>query len=112
MAWSRVMPGRGGYLQEDVKHSSTGRERKGQENTARQHETEHETLKDDERHGAESMCVAHEDKGRPITTWSGPIGEKARRKRINQLQKIRLINYCSQQDNATTRVREINSVYE
>ena len=26
-----------------------------------------------------SMCIAHEDKGRPISTWSRPIGEKVYR---------------------------------
>ena len=36
----------------------------------------HERVQDDERHGAELKCAAHEDKGRPITTWRRPIGEK------------------------------------
>ncbi len=27
----------------------------------------------------EKKCVTHEDKGRPITTWRRPIGEKVRR---------------------------------
>ena len=33
-----------------------------------QHQRLHERIPDDETHGAESKCVAHEDKGWPITT--------------------------------------------
>ena len=31
-------------------------------------------VRDDGRHGGESKCVTHEDKGRLITTWRRPIG--------------------------------------
>ena len=36
----------------------------------------HESVQNNERRGAESKCVAHGDKGWPITTWRRPVGEK------------------------------------
>ena len=66
--------GRGGYHQDHVKHASAGKEKKGQaqEEMTGQHQGGHERVQD----GAESKCVIHEDKGRPITTWRRPKGEK------------------------------------
>ena len=62
------------------KHTSAGKEKKGwsMEEMARQHPGWHEIILDDEIHGAESKCVAHEDKGRPIATWRRPMGENTR----------------------------------
>ena len=34
-----------------------------------QHQGGHERMQDDRGHGTELKCVAHEDKGRLITTW-------------------------------------------
>ena len=49
------------------------RRREAQEEMAGQQQGWHERIRDDERHGAESKCVAHEGKGRTITTWTGHI---------------------------------------
>ena len=80
MVWPRVKEGRGGYHQEDVKHASARKEKKGeaQEKMVGQYQGGHERVQDDGRHGTISKCVAHEDKGRPIATWRRPLGEKVR----------------------------------
>ena len=81
MVWPRVKEGRGGYHQEDVKHASARKEKKGeaQEKMVGQYQGGHERVQDDGRHGTKSKCVAREDKGRPIATWRRPLGEKVRR---------------------------------
>ena len=78
MVWPHVKEGRGGYHQEDVKHASARKEKKGeaQEKMVGQYQGGHERVQDDGRHGTRSKCVAHEDKGRPIATWRRPLGEK------------------------------------
>ena len=55
---------RGGYHQEDVEHASAEKEKKSeaQEEMAGLHQGWHEWVRDDERHDAESKCVAQEDK--------------------------------------------------
>ena len=80
MVWPRVKEGRGGYHQEDVKHASARKEKKGeaQEKMVGQYQGGHERVQDDGRHGPKSKCVAREDKGRPIATWRRPLGEKVR----------------------------------
>ena len=55
MVCQRLREG-GGYHQEDVKQASAGKDKKGCQKRV------HERLQDDERHGSESKCVAHEDK--------------------------------------------------
>ena len=59
MVCQRLREG-GGYHQEDVKHASAGKDKKGCKKRL------HERLQDDERHGPESKCVAHEDKSGPL----------------------------------------------
>ena len=44
-------------------------------------------VQDDERHGTESKCVSYEDKGRPITTWKRPIGEKGDHQYMPQIDE-------------------------
>ena len=85
MVWPRVKEGRGGYHQEDVKHASARKEKKGeaQEKMVGQYQGGHERVQDDGRHGTRSKCVAHEDKGRPIATWRRPLGEKVRKSENN-----------------------------
>ena len=85
MVWPRVKEGRGGYHQEDVKHASARKEKKGeaQEKMVGQYHGGHERVQDDGRHGTRSKCVVHEDKGRPIATWRRPLGEKVRRSSIH-----------------------------
>ena len=81
MVWPRVKEGRGGYHQEDVKHASARKEKKGEahEKMVGQYQGGHERVQDDGIHGTKSKCVAREDKGRPIATWRRPLGEKVRR---------------------------------
>ena len=47
-----------------------------QEKMARWHQGGHERVHDVRRHGAESKCATHEDKGGPITTWMRHVGER------------------------------------
>ena len=81
MGWPRFKEGRGGYHQEDVKHASARKEKKGeaQEKMVGQYQGGHERVQDDGRHGTKSKCVARDDKGRPIATWRRPLGEKVRK---------------------------------
>ena len=80
MVWPRVKEGRGGYHQEDVKHASARREKKGkaQEKMVGQYQEDMKEYRMTEDMAQTSKCVAREDKGRPIATWRRPLGEKVR----------------------------------
>ena len=100
MVWPRVKEGRGGYHQEDVKHASARKEKKGeaQEKMVGQYQGGHERVQDDERHGTKSKCLAREDKGRPIATWRRPLSEKKVRNialpMSHQLQTKHILQLC------------------
>ena len=99
MVWSRVKEGRGAYHQEDVKHASARKEKKGeaQENMVGQYQGGHERVQDDGRHGTTSKFVEREDKGRPIATWRRPLGEKVRKMYMSSqtfLMKQRLSSHA------------------
>ena len=79
MVWSRVKDGRGGYHQEDVKQASARNEKNGRPNKRWLHNIkvdmkEYKVTKDMAQN--QSVLCTHEDKGRPITSWRRPIGEK------------------------------------
>ena len=95
MVWPRVKEGSGGYHQEDVKHASTRKEKKDedQEKMVGQYQGGHERVQDDGRHGTKSKCVAREDKGRPIVTWRRPLGEKVRKIMVRLLLLPRLFTF-------------------
>ena len=71
MAWPRVKEGRGGYHQEDVKHASEGKEKKGRHKKRWLENIRHERIQDDKIHGAESKCVRMKTKAGTLLHGGG-----------------------------------------
>ena len=78
--------GGGGYHQEDVKHASAGKEKKG-----RPKKRQLDNIRDDMKEYtmteemAQNRIVWHmKKKRRPIATWSRPIGGKMRRRQTDR----------------------------
>ena len=83
MVCQRLREG-GGYHQEDVKHASAGKEKKGRPKK-RQPDNIRDTMKEYTmtEEMAQNRIVWHmKKKRRPIATWSRPIGGKMRRRRL------------------------------